>query len=144
VGLETAIAPALGHHPTVEREECLSIAAVTLGDLVALDAATAGSVSGGNVYKVRQPVTGDLIAGEFGVALEDVAAGKYGKFARRGRVKMLMAAATALGANLSATNASDAATASATTQKVIAKCRVLTSAAGLTDVDFDGIYGNLA
>lgn len=146
MGIETAFGPsgqttASGRRTTDEREEYISLNAVTKGDIVQLDSATAGSMLGYSVVKVRQPATAALKFGRFAVALEDVAAAKTGKFGRVGRFQCLTVGAAALGSSYAATNASDVLTAVAATQKVIAIALETTGGAGLAWMDFDGENG---
>lgn len=119
--------------------------AITKGDVVAINEAVVDSDTN-EFDTVKQPVTADLDAGIFAVALEDVAASAQGMFALRGRIEVRTNGAIALGDNLGPVNAQDyldqVAPGAAANAKVIGKpLETQASGENLTLCEFDGING---
>lgn len=125
-------------------QSMISTVTCAVGDCMAV---SKGVVATSLLYSTMVPVaTGTeanvLVTGMVGLAVDAITvAGGTGRFLFIGVGTANMAAATALGADLSATTGVRTLTASATTQKVVASCLVATGAAGLTTVMFDGING---
>lgn len=117
-----------------------SATTAAIGDCLAVDETV---VANGLYTTMKVVAAGDLTGmGFFGISLDTIAAAGVGRFLFIGYApKALMAAATVAGAELSATAASRALTATATAQKVIAKCITATASGVVTDVFVDGING---
>lgn len=118
--------------------------AVAIGDCLAVDESV---VTNGNYTTMKVVAAGDLTGmGLFGIALDAVPSNANTTQTVRcqflGYVPVaLMAAATAVGAELTPTAASRALTATATGQKVCGKCMTATGSGVTTDVFWDGING---